>query len=183
MAAKVLISAISIILLSIPLCSYTLEGYITLPQFSDGQNTTAEIFLDGNKLSPDQAAIALPQIRSRTDKKGYFFFENIEDGNYRLKVSSHSYIFPTYLIEASEGLRAYEVDEEHHLKTAVPLPLRIAPKGEFKYFDVKQPFDLNSLMKSPYGIMIAVTIGLLLCMKNMPKMEDLQAADRVQRNN
>ena len=183
MAAKTLISAISILLLSTQVHPYTLEGYITLPQFSDDQNSAAEIFLDGNRLTPDQATIALPQMRSRADKKGYFFFDNIEDGNYRLKVSSHSYIFPTYLLEASEGIRAYEVDEEHHLKTAVPLPLRIAPKGEFKYFDVKQPFDVNSFMKSPYGIMIAVTIGLLLCMKNMPKMEDMQAADRVQRNN
>jgi len=86
-------------------------------------------------------------------------------------------------VEISDGMRAFEVDTGQRLKTPVEVPLRVQPKGGYKYFDVKQPFDLNSFMRSPYGIMIAVTVGLLLCMKNMPKMEELQAADRVQRNN
>ena len=35
------------------------------------------------------------------------------------------------------------------------------------------------MLRSPYGIMISLTIGLFICMKNMPKMDDLQAADTV----
>lgn len=173
------------LVLTISIKSYTIEGYVQSPHFSDNFASPVEIFLNGNISSDDNRKTSMPEMKTYTDKKGYFFFQDISEGSYKLTISSVDFIFPTYSIDVSstEGLQAYEIDTEHRLKSSTSLPLRIAPKGEFKYFEVKQPFDVNSFLRSPYGIMIAITVGLLFCMKSMPKMEDLQAADRVQRNN
>lgn len=48
------------------------------------------------------------------------------------------------------------------------------PVSQQKYFDSKPPFDPISLLKSPMGIMVGLTVMLLFCMKNMPDTEELK---------
>jgi len=43
-------------------------------------------------------------------------------------------------------------------------------------YEVKEPFNPTAFLKSPYGIMILVSVAMILCMKNMPNMEEMQAA-------
>lgn len=183
MTTNIIIACLAALLALRSMNAYTIEGYIQAHQAVQGNFADTEIFLNGSTESLDKKAESLPQRVAKADKKGYFFFDDVASGNYKLTISSLEYVYPSYVVEASEGVRAFEVDSEQRLKTPVDLPLRVSPKSGYKYFDVKQPFDLNSFMRSPYGIMIAVTVGLLLCMKNMPKLEELQAADRAQQNN
>lgn len=55
----------------------------------------------------------------------------------------------------------------------IPYPLTIQPISEMKYFEIPEEFRLDKILKSPMGIMICVFIGLFLCMKSMPDMEEL----------
>ena len=48
------------------------------------------------------------------------------------------------------------------------------PVSQPKYFDTKPGFDPLSLLKSPMGIMVGMTVLLLFCMKNMPDTEELK---------
>lgn len=42
------------------------------------------------------------------------------------------------------------------------------PLSTQKYFETKAPFDILSVLKSPMGIMIGLTVMLMFCMKSMP---------------
>ena len=52
--------------------------------------------------------------------------------------------------------------------------LAISPEGQKAYFDIKKPFDPMSILKSPMGMMLGVTVMMMMCMKNMPSPGNLK---------
>ena len=146
--------------------------------------------IDGYVNSPDTAEVQVylnsgmgPEEHSLVDSRNYFFFDKLSPGSYKLTLSSPEYVFPSYSIDISseEGVTVFEVDAEQKERRPDRLPLQVSPKRKVVYFDKREPFNLNNFLKSPYGIMISITVGLMICMKQMPKMEDLQAAEQVRR--
>ena len=45
----------------------------------------------------------------------------------------------------------------------------LQPSKPITYFEVKDPFNPISYLKSPMGIMVCVSVGLYFLMKMMPK--------------
>ena len=158
--------------------TYTIDGYV------DG-TADGTVYLNGSASQTDGSLKALPEQRSKVDGRGYFFFDKLVPGSYRLTLSAPDHEFAVYAAEisSSEGVNVFELNFETKERKHVQLPLTVSPVKRFMYFEVREPFNLNNFLKSPYGIMISITIAMMICMKNMPKMEDLQAADQVQRNN
>jgi len=46
--------------------------------------------------------------------------------------------------------------------------LVISPDTHRAFFDNRKPFDPMTILKSPMGIMIGLTVMMLFCMNNMP---------------
>ena len=115
-------------------------------------------------------------IVSRVDKNGIFQFTNLEKGRYILEVFSIGYKYPTHEIEVSETVTAYYVDRKQGIYSPVPVPLQFGEISNQQYFEIKQPINPANFLKGPYGIIIAITVGLIICMKNMPDMEEMQAS-------
>ena len=158
--------------------SYTIDGYV------DG-TSEGTVYLNGSAAQNDGSLKALPEQKSKVDSRGYFFFDKLIPGSYKLTVSAPEAEFSVFMAEvtSAEGVSVYELDLEKRERRSAQLPLTVSPTKRFKYFEVREPFNLNNFLKSPYGIMISITVAMMICMKNMPKMEDLQAADQAQRNN
>ena len=57
------------------------------------------------------------------------------------------------------------------------------PLGKKQYFDIRQPFNIEGIIKSPTGIMIGITILLMVCMKNMPSQEELKKYQQAETQN
>ncbi len=146
-----------------------LSGYIYPAANNTVPVNNLKVFLNGKN-------------EARINKKGYFFFEDLPQGKYLLTVPSPAHTFPTYEVEVfPSDVKAFQIDEKERFYIPSNVPLEIFDKGGKQYFEIKEPFNIQSFIKSPYGIMILVTVGLILCMKNMPNMEELQNADRAQR--
>ena len=141
--------------------------------FASANNTasveTLKVYLNG-------------KFEARVDRKGQFRFDDLSPGKYLLSVPSVAHTFPTFELEAfASELKAFQIDERDRFYIPVALPLEIIDRGRKQYVEIKEGFNLQSFIKCPYGIMILVTLGLILCMKSMPKMEELQGTDRVER--
>ena len=48
------------------------------------------------------------------------------------------------------------------------------PQGRKQYFEARQPFNIEGLIKSPTGIMIGITLLMLFCMKSMPSQDEMK---------
>ena len=149
--------------------SLGISGYLYPAVNSTAPINNLKIFLNGKH-------------EARVNKKGFFFFDELPQGKYLLAIPSAAHTFPTYEVEIFPSeVKAFQIDEKERFYIPTNIPLEIFDKGGKQYFEIKEPFNIQSFIKSPYGIMILVTVGLILCMKNMPNMEELQNADRVPR--
>jgi ER membrane protein complex subunit 7 len=50
---------------------------------------------------------------------------------------------------------------------ALPLPLVLRPAGEMSYFEKRKPVDLWAFIKSPYGLMIAFSLFIIVVMPQL----------------
>lgn len=116
---------------------------------------------------------------TRTDSSGSFSFYNMSSGNYLLTIPDNTYYFNSYLIFISKKKKEiYEVDEKRGLHIPLTNLSSIEPRDKKEYFELEKQFDPSSFLRGPYGIMIVISCGLLLFIKNTPKMESLQNVDR-----
>ena len=121
-------------------------------------------------------------LEARVDKTGFFIFPKIPLGKFELKVLSVDYIYPSFEIENDEnGIQVFWVDKKDGGYAPASLPLQITELSKNQFFELKEPINIASYLKSPYGIMILVTLALILCMKNMPSAEEMQGAAQVQK--
>ena len=56
-------------------------------------------------------------------------------------------------------------------------PLVLEPSSIIQYFEEEEPLNLLAYLKSPYFMMIGVSVGMMYMMKSLPKeeMEQMQA--------
>lgn len=146
--------------------SYTIQGNI----HQNLNNTTTEqlkVYLNGH-------------LETRVDQKGYFYFDKVDVGDYILTIPSISDTYPKFKIsiDKQNGIKAEYFDSKNEFPIPVPHPLNVQGKGSKVFFEIKQGFNVMSILKSPMGIMMVVFGGLMLCMQAMPKLEDLQEAEK-----
>ncbi len=153
-------------------------------QLASALNLSGTVYSAGNSTTPVNTLKAFlnGKLEARVNKKGYFFFEELPVGKYLLTIPSATHTFPSFEIEVFPNeMKAFQIDEKERFYMPAVLPLEIFDRGAKQYIEIKEPFNVQAFLKSPYGIMILATIGLVICMKNMPNMEELKNADQVPR--
>ena len=137
-----------------------------------------------NAISYMKAYLNYGEFTTYLQKDGSFGFYNIPDGIYLLTFQSDKYELPLYQVKIDEGnYKVYSLNMTSKMKQVVDTPLTITPLGNSEYFEVRAPMDVNAIIKSPFGIVIMITVAMLLCMKNMPDMEELQNAENPTQGN
>ena len=56
-------------------------------------------------------------------------------------------------------------------------PVKLAPIAPKQYYEVKEPFNVAGLLKSPMAIMMLVSFGLMFMMNRMPKPDKKELAE------
>ena len=55
--------------------------------------------------------------------------------------------------------------------------------GKKEYFEIRPPFNVEGLLKSPMGIMVGFSLLMLVCMKNMPSQEEIKKMQQTESQN
>jgi hypothetical protein len=73
----------------------------------------------------------------------------------------------------NENINVYTLNITSNEKTRltnVDNYLVVSPENHRAFFDQRKPFDPMTILKSPMGIMIGMTLLMMFCMNNMPDM-------------
>lgn len=102
------------------------------------------------------------------DKDGWFTFYHVPPGSHMLNADLVGYIFPEVRVDMSSknGLirAAYAFNKQQTLSS----PLVLVPAAVAQYYEKRKPFDVWSFVKSPYGIMICISVFAIFV---FPKMK------------
>jgi len=104
-----------------------------------------------------------------TNDKGDFTLLNIQDGRYFLTVNDNIYDYETILIEVeNEEVKTYQYSIKNGKGLKLKYPIVIRPLLKIVY-EEESPSILSSVVKSPYMIIIGMTVVMFLCMKMVPQ--------------
>ena len=116
-----------------------------------------------------------------TDKRvhiteyGYFEFHDVEPGYYVIQVDDKLYTYEIYMVEINEDdeVKIYEYNYKNGKGIKHKHPIVIESLLRIKYGENKQDL-VSCIIKSPYAIIIRITLLMFLCMKMVPQ-EELKA--------
>ena len=105
---------------------------------------------------------------------GHFFFNVQEPGYYLLQVNDDLYSYQPMLLDVKEeGIKAYDYNYRYGKGPKHKYPVVIKSIGKTE-FGEKQTNIIESIVKSPYAIMIGMGLLFFMCMNMIPK-EQLRA--------
>lgn len=139
---------------------YAVEGQVKLESLrgkSIGKVANIKVVFDGG----EQVSFL------RTD--GSFVFEGVPPGTHLLEVTALGYFFPPVRVDVSSRMpgqirASYVEGPRRTLDGLVLEPLR-----EENYYEIREPFSLLGLLKSPMGLMIGF---MVICVFLLPKLMD-----------
>ncbi|KAL3655845.1 hypothetical protein CASFOL_000241 [Castilleja foliolosa] len=148
---------------------YSINGKVRFPGFSaTGFGLPAKIanvkviFNGGQKvtfLRPD----------------GYFSFHNVPAGTHLIEVAATGYFFSPLRVDVSArnpGKVQAALTENRRVLTELVLePLR-----EEQYYEIREPFNVMSILKSPMGLMIGFMAVVVFIMPKLVDPEELKRA-------
>ncbi|KAL5200322.1 hypothetical protein ABZP36_021525 [Zizania latifolia] len=115
---------------------------------------------------------------------GYFAFHNVPAGTHLIEVSSLGYLFSPVRVDISARnpghIQAALTDTRRVLNELVLEPLR-----EEQYYEIREPFSIMSLLKSPMGLMLGFMVIMVFVMPKMMENidpEEMKQAQEQMRN-
>ncbi|XP_010526224.1 PREDICTED: ER membrane protein complex subunit 7 homolog [Tarenaya hassleriana] len=151
--------------------SYTITGRVRIPQ-SIGIGHTAKfsdvkVILNGGQnvtfLRPD----------------GYFSFHNVPAGTHLIEVSALGYFFSPVRVDVSARHRgkvqATLTETRRSLTELVLEPLK-----EEQYYEIREPFSIISIVKSPMGLMVGFMVVVVFLMPKLMENIDPEEMKRAQ---
>lgn len=150
--------------------------------FINNANISGKI--TGSKLENTSVELSGPVHRLvYPDKEGNFVFFNVPIGDYFLYVNDHKLEFDTYLLEIDdESIHAYHKNIKTMKGLKVKYPILIKPINQI-LFEEETPGVLSSILKSPYMIIIGITLLMFLCMKMVPQDQLQEQMKQMQKQN
>ncbi|XP_019163144.1 PREDICTED: ER membrane protein complex subunit 7 homolog isoform X2 [Ipomoea nil] len=150
---------------------YTINGRVKLPGFNlKGSGLLAKasdvkVLLNGGQrvtfLRPD----------------GYFSFHNVPAGTHLIEVDAIGYFFSPVRVDVSARnpgkVQAALTENRRSLTELVLEPLR-----EEQYYEIREPFSVMSIVKSPMGLMVGF---MLLVVFVMPKLVENMDPEEIRR--
>ena len=113
---------------------------------------------------------------------GSWKIPNLEQGKYVLSVESQQMEFGYYWVDVRDsGINYFRYNITSREKYPIKDLTAMRPAGKKQYFEFRQPFNIEGLIKSPTGIIVGITVLMLVCMKNMPSQEEMKKYQQVQK--
>ncbi|XP_008788805.2 ER membrane protein complex subunit 7 homolog [Phoenix dactylifera] len=151
---------------------YTIAGHVKLEGatskgFTPMEKSNSKVILNGG-----QRVTFL-----RAD--GYFSFHNVPAGTHLIEVSAMGYFFSPVRIDISSRnpgkIQAALTENRRVLHELVLEPLR-----EEQYYEIREPFSLMSLLKSPMGLMVGFMVLVVFLMPKLMENMDPEEMRRAQ---
>ncbi|KAK1382881.1 ER membrane protein complex subunit 7-like [Heracleum sosnowskyi] len=149
---------------------YTINGRVKIPGVAAKgfglpvKVSNAKVILNGQQvtfLKPD----------------GYFSFHNVPAGTHLIEVAAIGYFFSPVRVDASARnpgkVQAALTENRRGLSELVLEPLR-----DEQYYEIREPFNVMSLVKSPMGLMVGF---MLIVMFLMPKLVENMDPEEIKR--
>ncbi|CAI0444289.1 unnamed protein product [Linum tenue] len=137
---------------------YTINGRIKIP--------VAKGFGAPVKISNVKVILNGGQNVTFLRPDGYFSFHNVPAGTHLIEVSATGYFFSPVRVDVSARfpgkVQAALTENRRGLTELVLEPLR-----EEYYYEIREPFSIMSLVKSPMGLMIGFMLVVVFL---MPKL-------------
>ncbi|KAL5697854.1 hypothetical protein ACHQM5_028964 [Ranunculus cassubicifolius] len=152
---------------------YTINGRVKIESLGakgfglPGKTSNAKVLLNGGQrvtfLRPD----------------GYFSFHDVPAGTHLIEVSASGYFFSPVRIDVSARNRgkvqAALTETRRGLTELVLEPLR-----EEQYYEIREPFSVMSLLKSPMGLMMGFMLVVVFLMPKLMENIDPEELKRTQ---
>jgi hypothetical protein len=152
---------------------YTINGRVKIPSLGakglllPGKLSNVKVFLNGGQrvtfLKPD----------------GYFSFHNVPAGTHLIEVAALGYFFSPVRVDVSARnpgkVQAALTENRRGLTELVLEPLR-----EEQYYEIREPFNIMSLLKSPMGLMVGFMVIVMFLMPKLVENMDPEEMKRAQ---
>ncbi|KAL9674942.1 hypothetical protein QQ045_003141 [Rhodiola kirilowii] len=154
---------------------YTINGRVKIPLPSIG---TKGFGLPGT-LSNVKVILNGGQNVSFLRPDGYFSFHNVPAGTHLIEVAAMGFFFSPVRVDVSARnpgkIQAALTENRRGLTELVLEPLR-----EEQYHEIREPFNIMSLVKSPMGLMMGFMILVVFVMPKLVENMDPEEMKRTQ---
>ncbi|EFJ47265.1 hypothetical protein VOLCADRAFT_121012 [Volvox carteri f. nagariensis] len=106
-------------------------------------------------------------IRTFVGRDGSFVLSDVPSGVHLLQPFHLLLIFPEIRVEINRKGTLVRASLSHNRHLVLHSPLVIRPAGEAQYYEKRKPFDVWSFVKSPYGIMIVISVFAIVVFPRM----------------
>jgi len=158
---------------------YTIAGRVKIDGMSEkgyglpAKTSNTKVILNGGQ----RVTFARPD--------GYFAFHNVPAGTHLIEVSSIGYFFSPVRVDISARNPGY-IQAALTETRRVLNELVLEPLKEEQYYEVREPFSIMSLLKSPMGLMVGFMVLMVFVMPKMMENldpEEMKQAQEQMRNN
>ncbi|CAI9771482.1 unnamed protein product [Fraxinus pennsylvanica] len=112
---------------------------------------------------------------------GYFSFHNVPAGTHLIEAAAIGYIFSPVRVDVSARnpgkVQAALTENRRVLSELVLEPLR-----EEQYYEIREPFSIMSIVKSPMGLMVGFMAIVMFLMPKLVDAEEMKRAQEEMRN-
>ncbi|XP_015079010.1 ER membrane protein complex subunit 7 homolog isoform X1 [Solanum pennellii] len=152
---------------------YTVTGRVKIPIFS----------LKGSGFLPKASNVKVilnaGQRVTFLRPNGYFSFHNVSAGTHLIEVSAIGYFFSPVRVDVSARnpgkVQAALTENRRSL-----IELVLEPLSEEQYYELKEPFSIMSLVKSPIGLMFGFMLFVMFVMPKLAENVDPEEMRRTQ---
>lgn len=158
MAVKYALLCILVFLCSISADSverYNVEGLVRLPRGKGSKPSATRVRLNGGLYTGI--------VRANSS----FSLQDVPAGNYLLEIHNTDYTFHPVRVDVGNKERGKIRAQTMHRNDRLPYPLILRPVVKTTYFQVIEPFNVWSYLKSPMVIMLIVMVGMVVIMPRM----------------
>ncbi|CAA6661460.1 unnamed protein product [Spirodela intermedia] len=148
-----------------------------------GYSVAGRIKFDGSGLHTKKSNVKIilngGQRVTFARHNGYFSFHNVPAGTHLIEVSAMGFLFSPVRVDISARnpgkIQAVLTENRRALSELILEPLR-----EEQYYEVKEPFSIMSLVKSPMGLMMGFMLVVVFVMPKLVENMDPEEIRRAQ---
>lgn len=147
-------------------CLTTIQGKVIITPFVNDNRSVVPT------LKSDNLSIEIfgPETKMTfVHEDGSFIFHNLLDGTYTITVNDEKFEYESLIVEANgDDVQAFQRNFKTGKGFKVKYPLQIKPIANIIFEEDSQNV-MSSLLKSPYMIVIGMTVLMFLCMQMVPQ--------------
>ncbi|KAI3863319.1 hypothetical protein MKX03_008274 [Papaver bracteatum] len=176
--SKSIISVLLLLLQFLAIASGSGEGYTIVGRVKvEGMGAKGYGIL--GKLSNAKVMLNGGQRTSFLRPDGYFSFHNVPAGTHLVEVASVGFFFSPVRVDVSARnpgkVQAALTETRRGLTELVLEPLK-----EEHYYEIREPFNVMSLLKSPMGLMMGFMVVVVFLMPKLMENMDPEELKRAQ---